>query len=762
MSATTALARPAFHRLFLPLAALPLAVLAQGTTAPDRVVITAPRLPVPLNATHLDAGSLGTQRAASGDTAGLLRNTPGVSLYGAGGASSLPAIHGLADDRLRIKVDGMDLVASCPNHMNPPLSYLDPTMVGRIDVYAGITPVSVGGDSIGGSIVAATPAPQFAAAGQAPFVTGRLAAYARSNNGALGTSLAATYAAESFNLGYHGARSRAHNHRAGGDFKTSTDTGRPGHELPLDEVGSSAYDTRNHVLGVALRSADHLVELKLGYQDVPEQLYPNQRMDMLGNTQRRVNLRWLGRFDWGTVEARGYREDVEHAMDFGPDRRYWYGTLSGAGVPCAPLGGAPNSCAAGMPMLTDSRTEGLTLAATLALGEHDTLRLGAELLHYRLDDYWPASGGGMWPGTFVNIEDGRRKRSALYAEWEGRPAAQWTALLGARYEQVRSDAGPVQGYSTAATAPGSQVADAARFNAQDRARRDGHWDLTALLRHKPTDSLDIEFGVARKVRAPNLYERYTWSTWAMAATMNNFVGDGNGYVGNTDLRPETAHTLSATFDWHAADRSGFLRATPYVTRVSDYIDAMRCTQALLPGSACPATSTVTKEFVVLRYANQSVRLHGIDLSGRMPLAEGKAGRFALEGLVNLTVGKNRSTGDALYNMMPLNARLSLTHKSGGWDNAIELVLVDAKDGLSDVRNEIRTAGYGLLNLRAGHQWQRLRVDVGVDNLFDRLYALPLGGAYVGQGRTMSINGVPWGTAVPGMGRSVHVSASVTF
>ena len=33
--------------------------------------------------------------------------------------SSLPAIHGLADDRLRIKVDGMDLIASCPNHMNP-------------------------------------------------------------------------------------------------------------------------------------------------------------------------------------------------------------------------------------------------------------------------------------------------------------------------------------------------------------------------------------------------------------------------------------------------------------------------------------------------------------------------------------------------------------------------------------------------------------------------------------------------------------------
>lgn len=45
--------------------------------------------------------------------------------------ASLPAIHGLADDRLRIKWDGMDLMASCPNHMNPALSYLDPSNVGR-------------------------------------------------------------------------------------------------------------------------------------------------------------------------------------------------------------------------------------------------------------------------------------------------------------------------------------------------------------------------------------------------------------------------------------------------------------------------------------------------------------------------------------------------------------------------------------------------------------------------------------------------------
>jgi iron complex outermembrane receptor protein len=73
-------------------------------------------------------------------------------------------VHGLADDRLRVQVDGMDLMAACPNHMNSPLSYIDASAVGQVKVYAGITPVSVGGDSLGGTVQVESAAPLFAAA----------------------------------------------------------------------------------------------------------------------------------------------------------------------------------------------------------------------------------------------------------------------------------------------------------------------------------------------------------------------------------------------------------------------------------------------------------------------------------------------------------------------------------------------------------------------------------------------------------------------
>ncbi|MGB5561281.1 MAG: TonB-dependent receptor [Sedimenticolaceae bacterium] len=743
-------------RLSLAIALIPLTQLVsaeQTLLSPINVEAQAEEASL-LGASTVDNDTLRALRPATSDTASLLREVPGVSLNGAGGVSSLPAIRGLADDRLRIKVDGMDLIASCPNHMNPALSYLDPNSVGTLQVFAGITPVSLGGDSIGGTIIADTIAPEFAAPGQERLTKGEAGAFYRSNNDAFGGNVAATFATESFNINYAGAWSQADNYKAGGDFKTSTATGRPGHTLPLDEVGSTAYKTQNQTLGLALKAGDGLIEAKLGYQDMPYQLYPNQRMDMLGNTEKRGSLSYTGEFSWGQLEASGYHENVDHFMDFGDDKRFWYGPESQppaaaeVGTPCSPIGFM--TCAAGMPMYSEGKTTGGALKADITLSPDDLLRIGTELQKYRLDDYWTASGGGMWPGTFQNINDGVRDRTALFAEWEARLNPEWLTLLGIRYEQVKTDAGDVQGYKTTPPAPGNQISEAAAFNALDHKKTDNNVDLTALAQYRHDANLDIEFGVARKVRSPNLYERYTWSSWPMAAAMNNFVGDGNGYVGDIDLDPEKASTASATFDWHDEDRGWELRATPYYTYVSDYIDAVK-----LPGWQAD-------QFNVLQYANQSARLYGIDLSGQMPLANNNWGRWGLKGLVNYTNGKNKDTGDNLYNIMPLNGRFTLTQEKDGWSNGIELVLVDRKDDVNEVRNEVETPGYALVNLRASHSWKQVRVDFGVENLFDKFYSLPTGGAYTGQGSTMQINGIPWGIAVPGMGRSIYAGINVTF
>jgi iron complex outermembrane receptor protein len=756
-----------FHRA-MALAMPALGLLCSQALAQDAAVSTLPTVTVRANQDALPGGavvdkaSLQSQQAATSDTARLLQDTPGVSLNGAGGVSSLPSIHGLADDRLRIQVDGMDLIASCPNHMNPALSYIDPAQLGSLKVYAGISPVSAGGDSIGGSILAETRAPKFAQPGQATLREGEVGAFYRSNNSARGLNLSATLATEQLNVSYSGATSQADNYSAGGDFKTYDFTGRPGHTLARDEVGSTAYETRNHTLGLAYKQDNHLLEAKLGVQDMPYQLYPNQRMDLLDNDQKSINLSYTGQLAWGTLEARVYQETVDHFMDFGADKRYWYGLGSGGpmvvnGAPCSPIGA---TCAAGMPMFTEGKTTGFSVKGDLPMGESDRLRAGADLQRYRINDWWTPSGGGMYPGTFWNIRDGERDRTGLWSEWESRPSAQWMTLVGARVEQVKMNAGSAVGYNPAGM--GFQARDANAFNARDHRSTDTNVDGTALARYTASEQLDIEFGFAHKERSPNVYERFPWSTWQMAALMNNFVGDGNGYVGHLDLKPEKANTLSATFDWHAADKRWGFQATPYYTRVSDYIDALQWDAATNQA----ATNPVTNKFSVLRYTNQTARLFGVDLAGHAPLANNALGDWGVKGLLNVTNGKNLDTGGGLYNVMPLNGKLALTHKTGGWDNSLELVAVKAKTTVSSVRNEIRTPGYGLVNLRGSYSWKTVRLDFGIENLFDRLYFLPTGGAYVGQGTTMSNPMLPnypqWGTAVPGMGRTLYAGVNVKF
>jgi len=737
---------------------------SQAATSLPTVTVNADKItPLPA-ATAVDQTRLPAKKATTSDTAALLADIPGLSLNAAGGVSSLPAINGLADDRLRIKVDGMDLIASCPNHMNPALSYIDPTQLGEMTVYAGIAPVSAGGDSIGGSISATSRQPEFAAPGQTPIMKGEVGTFYRSNNSASGANLSATYATPSFHISYSGATSKADNYTAANDFKTNPQTGRAGHTLPLNEVGSTAFETRNHALTLAFKRDNHLFEAKLGVQDMPFQLYPNQRMDMLYNKQDSVNLRYLGQFDWGSLEARAYHENVDHYMDFGADKRFWYGSASGGpgvqfGTPCSPISA---TCAAGMPMYTEGKTTGLSVKADVMMSPQDLLRAGLETQQYRLNDWWPPSGAGMWPGTFWNIRDGQRDRTALFAELESRKSAQWMTLVGARFEQISMNAGNVQGYNPATNgmAPmfNYQMRDAAAFNAQNHSQSDHNLDLTALAKYTANANYDIEFGFAHKVRSPNVYERFTWSTWTMAAVMNNFVGDGNGYLGNLNLQPEQANTLSATFDWHGADKTWGLTATPFYTQVNDYIDAVQWNAATNTAVVAPAAN----QFSVLKYVNQSAKLVGLNLSGHLPLAKTAAGDIGFKGLLNYTRGNNETTGDKLYNIMPLNAKLAVTQKAGGWDNSAELVMVSAKDNVSAMRNEIKTPGYSLVNLRGGYSWKTVRLDFGVENLFDKFYSLPTGGAYTGQGTTMSINAVPYGVAVPGMGRSIYAGVNVKF
>ncbi len=698
-------------------------------------------------------------RANTSDTASLLEGQPGISLYRAGGVSSLPSIHGMADDRIRIKVDGMDLISACANHMNSPLSYIDPANVDKIKVFAGITPVSMGGDSIAGTIAVDSAAPEFAASADELLMKGKASTFYRSNNDARGINLSATIASDILSVRYTGATAEANNYKAGSGFKradlaaTSTIAGGNRGWLASDEVGSTAYKTENHALDFGLRHDNHLLELKVAVQNIPYQNFPNQRMDMTGNDSESYNLRYTGDYDWGKLQASAYHESTRHDMNFGDDKLFWYANMT-TGLPVA-----------GMPMETRGSNTGFKLQGDVILSERDLLRIGTEFQRYRLDDWWDPvanSGNMMGPGTFYNINNGERDRYAVFGEWEAHWNSQWMTQLGMRHETVKMDTGRVQGYSSTGMMsygdPTNPASIPGAFNAADRSETDQNLDLTAIARFTPDERQTYEAGYAMKTRSPNLYERYTWSrNNTMVMNMNNWYGDGNGYVGNLDLDPEVAHTLSVSGNWHdAAQENWSLKLTPYYTYINDYIDAVACDEV---GKVCLAR---TDGFLNLSLDNQRARIYGIDMSGKLALVKGSSfGSLQAKGLVSYTRGRNLSSGDDLYHIMPLNMKLALDHRFGAWSNTLELKLVDAKDRVQDVRKELETSGYGLLNFYSSYEWKHARLDVGVENLLDKDYDDLLGGSYLGQGATMG-SGVLYGTAVPGMGRSINTTLTVMF
>jgi iron complex outermembrane recepter protein len=692
------------------------------------------------------------------DTAALLAGIPGLSLYGNGGVSALPVIHGMEDDRVRTVLNGMNLISACANHMNPPLSYIDPSNVGGIKVFAGITPVSVGGDSIGGTISVTSPGPRFAAAGQGTLLGGQAGSFYCSNGNSYNAHLGFAVSGENLSMTYNGSVSHSGNYRAARDFKAGGMAAADQGWLAGNSVGSSRYQSQNHALNLALRHRNHLFELAVDLQKIPFQGFPNQRMDMTSNESARANLHYTGQYRWGALEARIYGDLTRHKMDFAKDKQFLYGS-------------AATFIAPGMPMDTKGLNLGATVQADILLSGRDTLAVGFEAQRYRLDDWWPPSppvlpagytSGGMAPDTFVNINNGRRDRLGMFAELESRWNPRWTTVLGVRGDAVLMNTGAVQGYNSGTMYNGGPLFPVTTFNAADRQRTDNNIDATALARYKRSATLDFEAGFARKSRSPNLYQRYAWSTNTMAMAMVNFAGDGNLYTGNLGLKPEVAHTASATVNWHDVSKEERgIAFTPYVTYVHDYIDVRRCPTTVCGTSAAViASATAASGFVYLQFVNQSARLSGADLSAHSVLAKtGRTGSLSATGVLSIVRGENRTTGSDLYNIMPVNLRLALVHKSGGWTNTIEEQLVDSKAKVSQVRNELRTGGYGLMNLRTSYDWRTVRLEAGFENVLNKYYAAPLGGAYVGQGRTMSATGIPWGIPIPGMGRSFCVGVT---
>ena len=692
---------------------------------------------VPFSDNELGIGVSENEKIMSNDTGKLIDNFLGGNSIHNGGFSSLPMIQGLSDDRIKIKIDGMDLIASCANHMNAPLSYSDPVNIKNISVLAGLSAVDQGGDNIGGVIKIDTVKPIFSVDENQIF-SGQFGTKYKSNNKTISANISLNTADQDTALSYFGSYVKAENYYAGGTFKDAGLAASDRGWLDSDEVGSTAYKNQNHQVSFSKVIDNEIYQVIAAYHDSPYENFDNQRMDSVGNKNYQLNLSQKGEYEWGKLTSRIYVDDTNHKHNFGPDKQYTYNNMSGQSY--------------GMPMEADGITAGLAVDTEIFLNDQDTLKVGSEIQYYQLDDTWASnSGEGMMTGNaFLNINNGKRNRFDIYGQLDSLWTENWITSLGARLGIVQTDSDDVHGYNQT-NMNSNQLADSDTFNASKRKKTDENIDISLLTRYNMEEDSSIELGYSMKTRSPNLYQRYTWSTWTMAANMNNLYGDGNGYVGNIDLEPETAHKIGLVLNHQDDNKNWRIKINPYYTYISDYIDAN-------------VIANRGDGYRNLKFDNQTATIYGLDVGADMHLFQTlNFGNFNLLSKFNYQKGRNTDADTDLYNMMPPNLTLAINQNVGSWNNSLSMLLVDKKDNVNSTRQERETAGFTKFDFVTSYQWESVSIIGEVENILDKSYADPLGGEYLGQGATMS-TGITRanGTQVYAMGRSFNVALSYSF
>ena len=693
---------------------------------------------VPFSDNELGIGVSENEKIMSNDTGKLIDNFLGGNSIHNGGFSSLPMIQGLSDDRIKIKIDGMDLIASCANHMNAPLSYSDPVNIKNISVLAGLSAVDQGGDNIGGVIKIDTVKPIFSVDENQIF-SGQFGTKYKSNNKTISANISLNTADQDTALSYFGSYVKAENYYAGGTFKDAGLAASDRGWLDSDEVGSTAYKNQNHQVSFSKVIDNEIYQVIAAYHDSPYENFDNQRMDSVGNKNYQLNLSQKGEYEWGKLTSRIYVDDTNHKHNFGPDKQYTYNNMSGQSY--------------GMPMEADGITAGLAVDTEIFLNDQDTLKVGSEIQYYQLDDTWASnSGEGMMTGNaFLNINNGKRNRFDIYGQLDSLWTENWITSLGARLGIVQTDSDDVHGYNQTNNMGSNQLADSDTFNASKRKKTDENIDISLLTRYNMEEDSSIELGYSMKTRSPNLYQRYTWSTWKMAANMNNLYGDGNGYVGNIDLEPETAHKIGLVLNHQDDNKNWRIKINPYYTYISDYIDAN-------------VIANRGDGYRNLKFDNQTATIYGLDVGADMHLFRTlNFGNFNLLSKFNYQKGRNTDADTDLYNMMPPNLTLAINQNVGSWNNSLSMLLVDKKDNVNSTRQERETAGFTKFDFVTSYQWESVSIIGEVENILDKSYADPLGGEYLGQGATMS-TGITRanGTQVYAMGRSFNVALSYSF
>ncbi|MEA1941924.1 MAG: TonB-dependent receptor [Pseudomonadota bacterium] len=683
---------------------LAMPALAQEGASPltDVIAVTGQRPAVTTTTNRIDPDSL--PPATGPDASRLVARLPGAAAIGNGALSGQVQYRGLFGPRINIRIDDQAFASGGPNLMDPPLHYVPAPLVDRLEVDRGIGPVSDGPGLAGGvnAVLKAMPFhdESWIETGYDLSISGLTA----DNSYAVGGM--AGIASDTVRLHILASREQ------GEDIET-----------PYGTIAGSEHDRSVWGVGAGWRSGPHALALDIRRNETGATGNPPFAMDIRYFDTDTARLRYTGDFEPVRVALEAGWSDVAHAMnnyDLRP-------------APATPMRWRETYADA------QTRTVSVSLAVDAMGGE---LRAGLDRAQSDHDvTITNPNNAAFFLTSFAGID---MRRTGAFVEWTGALPAGWQGEIGLRADHHEAEAGRA---ATGPAVPAMPGMLAMAFNATQRDRNDTALDAVARLWRPVNDTTTLRLTLARKTRAPGYVERFAW----LPTPASGGLADGNTYVGDIGLQPETAWIAEAGLDWQSA--RAYARPTVFYRRIENYIQGV-------PFDATPGVIDTPVEMVSamngdptpLRFANVEAELYGVDADFGYRIDA----HWRLDGTVSWVRGERRDVDDDLYRIAPPRLRLGASYDAADWSLTLEGLATAEQDRVSLSNGEQVTPGHVVLNLYG--RWavrEGIDISAGIENLLDQPWRDHLAGYNRNAGGDIGL-----GERLPGNGISAGIRISL--
>ena len=599
----------------------------------------------------------------SSDIADLLKSIPGANVNANGPVSKIAQYRGLYGDKIATSVDGLSFSGAGPNAMDAPLSYGSPLTTESIEMTRGISAVSSGVDTIGGSLKVNTIAPEI------DNNFGHALAQYSDNGNQYQLGALANMAMSHQTLLFHLEENKGNTEIKDGDGR---------------KIVPSTYDKEQFGLKYLNQLSDKH-QVILSYQGVRtgKSASPALPMDIDFIHADRVKVAGDSELNLGQLHWHMGWQNARHGMSNDLLRPLM-----------DPM----------MARYNRADSTGIDAKVSIELGQW---QLGVDYQQNTHDSLITNPNNPMM--VVDNFKDVKSQVISAFGQWQEDFGAH-TIKLGIRGKQYNFDAEDVN-HSMAMMNPNVKyLMD--KFNAQDKSTHQFGVDLVAQWLYQQSETINWRGSMARKQSSPSYQQRYLWLP--MQATGG--LADGRTYIGNVDLDLETAYQTDFGFDY-LGDK---LTISPRVfwQKINNYVQGVPLTDmkavmvAKMMGDNDP-----------LMFANTDAKLYGMDVDASYQLTD----NWMLAMNATYTRGKRSDINDNLYRIAPLSGQVALKWQNNAWRSQLVIRGAARQDKVSAIQKELISSGYGAVDILTAYETDNWIVKAGISNLMNKAYADHLGG-----------------------------------